>query len=72
MTRKDRKILPYNERNWDAEPGDIMVMEDGRVWRLTESTGWGKRAAGELTPREIKKPGFKGSIQKGKLVWVKD
>ena len=63
-------VLKYNPWNENAEPGDIMVSHTGRAWRLYQSSGWGKRNLGELSMREIKKPGKYATIEKGKLVWV--
>ena len=63
-------VLPYDEYNFDAEPRDFMVNYNGQVYRLEESSSQNKRDRGELYPREIKKPGMKGTIQDGKLVWV--
>ncbi len=68
-SRSNARILPYDERNWDAETGDIMVDWNGRAWRLTASNGRNKRAAGELTPIEIKKPGYIAVIIEEKLFW---
>ena len=50
------KVLPYNERNFDAEPGDKMFDNQGRLFRLEESSSFFKRASGELYPRLIKPP----------------
>jgi len=69
-------ILPFNEWNWDAEPGDIMVSSKwGTAYRLYESNGWYKRMRGKLSRREIKKPGYKAirkENEKGiiELVWL--
>ena len=53
--RTKARILKYNPWNQDAEPGDIMIGE-GKLFRLEESHGWGRRTAGELYCREIKPP----------------
>ena len=65
-----KKVLWYNPWKEDAEPGDIMVSRDGKAFRLCQSNGRNKRALGELTPREIKKPGKKATIDNGKLKWI--
>jgi hypothetical protein len=63
-------VLRYWPWNESAEPGDIMVSHDGRAWRLYQSNGRGKRALGELSMRELKKPGHRADIKEGKLVWI--
>ena len=63
-------VLPYCSYNFDAEPRDFMVAYDGTVYRLEESSSPNKRDRGELYPREIKKPGKKGIIDGGKVVWI--
>lgn len=63
-------VLRYNPWNFDAEPGDIMVSHDGRAWRLYESNGRQKAAAGELSMRELKRKGMKATIENNKLAWV--
>src|SRR5713101_5121799 len=54
--RKAARVWRYNPWAWDAEAGDLMVSHNGILMRLEESNGWGKRCAGELTPRTIKPP----------------
>jgi len=63
------KVLRYNPWNFDAEPGDIMVSHDGRAWKLYDRPGSAKSCAGELSQRELKKPGCLADIVDGKLVW---
>ncbi|MFA4971831.1 MAG: hypothetical protein WC683_04410 [bacterium] len=70
MTKRTGGVWPYNEHNEDAMPGDIMVDLNGAVWKLDHSRGWGKRMLGELTPTQIKRPGKRGKIIEGQLVWV--
>lgn len=64
-------VLPYSEHNFDAEAGDHMVTSDGRLFRLAESRGKFKRAAGVLTPIEIKPPNAKARavIRHGEVWW---
>jgi hypothetical protein len=66
------RILRYDPWNDDAEPGDKMVDAEGNAYLLERSTGWGKRAAGELTPRRIKPPHptAKAAIRNGQIWWV--
>lgn len=54
--RKSTRVFPYNPWNFDAEPGDLMVDQNGKLFRLRESSGYQKRGAGELTMVEIKPP----------------
>lgn len=74
LRNRKGQCLPYSERNFEAEPGDYMVDMFGQVFRLEESSGWGKRNAGELTPRTIHPPkGYSHAILKdGKIFWVKE
>lgn len=71
--RKWRKtrVLPYDPRNWDAEPGDLMVGH-GRLVRLMESNGRDKAALGELTEVDIKPPveGAMAILEDGEVYWV--
>lgn len=72
--RSNARALSYNERNWDAEVGDLMVDTGGRLYRLTASRGWSKRNLGELTPLLIKppSPGLCAAIIDGQVWWVKN
>ena len=63
-------VLRYWPWNESAEPGDIMVSHSGRAWRLYQSSGRDKRDLGELSMRELKKPGHRADIKGGKLVWI--
>ena len=65
--RRATRVLRYNSWDQSAEPGDLMVAGDGKLFLLTESSGWQKAANGELTPREIKPPvpGWLAGIVKG-------
>jgi len=54
--RKSTRVFPYNPWNFNAEPGDLMVDQNGKLFRLKESSGYQKRGSGELTPVEIKPP----------------
>ena len=63
-------VLRYWPWNESAEPGDIMVSHSGRAWRLYQSSGRDKRDLGELSMRELKKPGHRADIMGGKLVWI--
>jgi len=67
---REGKILPYDPWNFNAEPGDIMVaVFSGRAWRLYEPPGQAAKA-GELSMRELKKPGMKAILEDGKLKWI--
>ena len=69
--RKTR-VLYYNSWNFSAEVGDLMVMPDGTFYRLVESRGKNKRAAGELTTVKITPPipDAKAKIEGGEVFWV--
>ena len=72
LRNRKGRCLRYWPWNKDAEAGDYMVDHLGQVFRLVESNGWAKRAAGELTAREIKPPqGYvKGILSDGKIFWI--
>jgi len=72
--RRSSTVWHFNARAWDAEPGDLMVTRDGILYRLTESSGWGKREAGELTPRTIHPPraGLCAVIHEGEVWWAQN
>jgi hypothetical protein len=53
--RRGGKVYLWNPWNFSAEVGDFMI-RDGKLFKLAESLGWGKRCAGELTPKEIQPP----------------
>jgi hypothetical protein len=72
MGKRTGVVTGWNPWNFNAEPGDIMVKPDGTAYQLEVSRGRNKAAAGELTPRELKKPGYRATIQDGKLVWVQE
>ncbi len=61
--RKMRKqpVGPFNPRNFDLEPGDRVFTPHRRgqfiMYDLTTSNGWGRRNAGVLYPRLVKKDG---------------
>ena len=70
QTRRVVKPQPaYVCSDWtfDAEPGDV-VMYHWWPYRLRESRGRNKRAAGELTPVRIKCP----YGQPGDMLWVRE
>ena len=69
--RKKTRVLQWNPKNWDAEPGDLMVqMGYGRLYRLEAATNPGA-ATGELYPREIKRAGYRIEWHEdGELYWV--
>jgi len=54
--KRSAKVFPYNPWNTETEPGDLMVSCSGMLYRLEESSGWGKRQSGVLTPRTIDPP----------------
>jgi len=72
--RRSSTVWHFNARAWDAEPGDLMVTHDGTLYRLEESSGWGKREAGELTPRTIKppRPELYAVIHEGEVWWAQN
>jgi len=55
----------------DAEQGDLMVSNDGKLFRLEKSSGWGAKSAGVLYPRTIKPPrdGMVAMIRDGEVWW---
>ena len=72
LRNRKGRCLQYWPWNQDAEAGDYMVDSLGQVFRLSESNGWAKRAAGELTAREINPPqGYaRAIISDGKIFWI--
>ena len=56
----------------DYESGDLLIDDKGGLFRLKESTGWGKRMAGELTPCEIKPPqhGMRAILENDNIYWT--
>ena len=65
--------FPYSTTSTsDCEIGDLLIDDEGRLFRLKESTGWGKRMAGELTPCQIKPPhpNMKAAIENGDIYWT--
>jgi hypothetical protein len=69
--RKKTRILQWNPRNWDAEPGDLMVrVSEGRLFRLEAAINPGA-ADGGLYPREITRDGCRIEwAADGNLYWV--
>ncbi len=69
-------VFQYRDNNpgGNLEVNDWIVDREGDVYRLVESSGWGKRAAGELTPRSVKPPveGAKAVFRDGKWWWEVD
>lgn len=74
LRNRKGRCLRFNPWNQDAEAGDYMVAFNGLVFRLEESSSWYKRAAGELTVREVNPPpGYSKAILKaGQIFWVGD
>ena len=72
--RKATRVRRYNPRDWDAEPGDLMVESfgSGKLYRLEDRRIGPMAAAGELYPREIAPPksGLKAVIEDGEVYWV--
>jgi len=71
QTRRVIRPQPIGHRTcWsdDLEVGDLYIETDESVWKACESTGRNKKAAGELTPKEIKCP--YGKI--GDRLWVRE
>ena len=66
-------VWHYSPWCQEAEPGDLMVTDSGQLYRLQESSGWGKRKAGELTLRLILPPmhGLIAKIVGEEVWWVK-
>jgi len=72
-TRVWKALNPWNE---ECDPGDLVVHR-GKLLRLVQSRGWGKRRLGELTyetikpPKDIRKydPGIELDLD-GSLWWV--
>ena len=72
--RRSANVLPYDPWNQEAMPGDLMVdLFTGKLHRLEQSSGWGKRMSGDLTPREILPPaeGLKAIIKDDEIWWMK-
>ena len=72
--RRSAKVLHFNQWNQEAEQGDLMVdSTNGKLYRLEQSSGWGKRMSGELTPREIPPPydGLIACIKDDEVWWIK-
>lgn len=71
QTRRIIKPQPFGYRTcWsdDLVAGDIYIETDDSLWKACESRGRNKRAAGELTPVEVKCP--YGKI--GDRLWVRE
>lgn len=68
------RFLPYDERAWNAEPGDKMVDAFGVLCRLEESSGRGKKSLGELYARVIQPPSpkYKAQIINEIGYWILD
>lgn len=66
----------FNERDWEAEPGDKMVDTDGTLYYLHESSGSDKRKSGELTYRTVKPPkdmpSAKAHLIDGRIFWIEE
>lgn len=72
--RRSAKVLRYDPCNQEAMPGDLMVdLFTGKLYRLEQSSGWGKRMSGDLTPREIPPPtdGLIACIKDNEIWWMK-
>lgn len=74
MKRKMRKQVDgrLNMWDWDAEVGQRVIDLDGKVYDLVESTGWGKRMLGELTPRlaAVQRRGARAKEIDGVWYWM--
>lgn len=72
--RSKRKVHHYNPWNEEAQPGDLVVDMKGRLFCLMESNGRNKRAAGDLTPKQIKPPlpDLCATIIDNKVWWVRE
>jgi len=70
--RRSARVYHWNPWNPDIEIGDLLVDHRGKLYRAEASTGWGKRKAGDLTPREIKPPDdtMKAIIVGDEVFWV--
>ena len=73
--RKSTRVYPFpfsTTSTSDCEIGDLLVDHKGKLFRLRESTGWGKSRAGELTPCEIKPPksDMKALLEGGEVYWT--
>jgi hypothetical protein len=71
--RRSAKVKAYYAWDWDAEPGDLMVSGAGELFRLENSRGRDKAAAGDLTPRQIAPPqsGMIAEILDGEVWWTR-
>lgn len=74
---KNRKgrVLTYDERNWDIEPGDILVDGfTGKAYRAEVNSSEPTRNAGILYPRKLKPPfkDAKAIIEDGRMYWVSE
>lgn len=71
--RKSARVFPFSAYNFDAEPGDLMVVPYSTIlYRLEDRRIGPLAAAGVLYPREIKPPlaGLKSIIEEGEVYWV--
>ncbi len=71
---RKQPIGPRNDRNMDLEAGDrvyswVNYKSTATMDDLRESTGWGKRNLGELTPRKVTKNGATRVAVLKKGVW---
>lgn len=70
--RRSAKVLVYNPWNFDAEVGDLMVSDNGLLYRMEKSSSWWVNAAGELYARLVHPPrkDMKAVIDHGEIYWV--
>ncbi len=70
--RKATRITGGTMHDWDAEEGDLCILQ-GKLFRLVESRGHYKAAAGELTMIQIKPPHPDMTAERiGDEIWWKD
>ena len=69
---RTKRAVYLNDWCWDAESGDLYIDTRGRLFRLQESRGRNKAAAGELTPMQIKPPefGLYAALINGRVWWM--
>lgn len=66
-----RRSARVNPGNIEAESGDLVIMQDGKLYRCETPSGWDARTSGLLYPRLIPSPpGMKPIAKDNEIYWV--
>jgi hypothetical protein len=77
--RKKTQVWDWLGSSWNfnIEEGDLLIdSKSGTLFRAVPSSGWGKRMAGELTPKRVKppRPGLRvvreGKEEESRVYWT--